>query len=96
MPVWADFGRSTSFIPTFVGTYEVLVENQEIDCTPKTTTKNYIVVYDMPAKSMRKTATDIKEVQQNEMQDTSKILRDGQLFIIHEGKEYNANGMRIR
>ena len=37
-----------------------------------------------------------EEVQQNEMQDTSKILRDGQLFIIHEGKEYNANGMRIR
>ena len=96
IPIEADFGRSTSFIPTFVGTYEVTVWNREKDCTPNTTTKNYIVVYDMPAKSMRKTATDIKEVQQNEMQDTSKILRNGQLYIIREGKEYNANGMRVR
>lgn len=91
-----DIGREISFIPIYVGTYEVSVENQAKDCTPNTTTKNYIVVYDMPAKSMRKTAAGIKDAQQDNQQSASKILRNGQLFIIHEGKEYNATGFRTR
>lgn len=91
-----DVGREISFIPIFVGTYEVSVVNRAKDCTPNTTTKNYIVVYDMPAKSMRKTAAGIKDAQQDNQQSASKILRNGQLFIIHEGKEYNATGFRTR
>ena len=50
----------------------------------------------MPAKSMRKAAAGIKDAQQDNQQSASKILRNGQLFIIHEGKEYNATGFRTR
>ena len=89
-------GRELSFTPTYVGTYEVSVENQEKTCTPNSTTKNYIVVYDMPAKSIRKTAADIKDAPQDKLQSTPKILREGQLYIIHDGNEYNANGSRVR
>ena len=37
-----------------------------------------------------------KDAQQDNQRSASKILRNGQLFIIHEGKEYNATGFRTR
>ena len=41
------------------------------------------------------TATGISDVQRDEVQCT-KILRDGQIVIIRQGAEYNAQGIRIK
>lgn len=41
------------------------------------------------------TATGIESVQPSEIR-IQKVLRDGQMIIIREGKEYNAQGMRLQ
>lgn len=41
------------------------------------------------------TATGIEQVQGDEVQST-KLLRDGQLIIIRNGVEYNANGQMLK
>ena len=41
------------------------------------------------------TATGIESVQPSEI-SIQKVLRDGQMIIIREGKEYNAQGMRLQ
>ena len=45
---------------------------------------------------IRKTPTDIEPVTGNPSPVTLKILRDGQLIIIKDGKEYNAQGFNIK
>ena len=54
----------------------------------------------MPGKRARiifgeQTATGISDVQSDQVQST-KVLRDGQLFIIRDGRTYNAQGMLVK
>ena len=52
--------------------------------------------YGMPARfNEEQVATSIGNVQGDKVQST-KVLRDGQLIIIRNGVEYNANGMMVK
>lgn len=93
---WTYSGRTITFVPIYVGTYEVTLENHEKDCNINTMTKTYHIGYNMPAKSIKKTSTSVEDISHNEQPKSTKLLRDGQMYIIHENKEYNANGVRIR
>ena len=63
------------------------------------------LIYDAPAGSNSAPArfvfkheqntTDIENVQSDKVQCT-KVIRDGQLIIIKDGKEYNAQGQKLR
>ena len=55
------------------------------------------LIHGMPARFVKidDTITGVENVQGDKVQST-KVLRDGQLIIIRNGVEYNANGMMVK
>lgn len=95
---WTFTGRTITFQPVSVGTYEVTVENKIKQCGDTITTKTYSVEYGFPAKGNGKVNRRLvmEESQQQEPVSTIKFIHNGQLYIEHQGKIYNAKGEVIR
>lgn len=89
-------GRTFSFTPVTMGTYEIRVTNEGKLCGSNSTTNNYVVVNNAPSKAKGM----VLKYQFPEDSCTNafpqKLLRDGQLIIEKNDKLYNAQGMLIK
>ena len=90
-------GREITYTFGSVGLYDITVTNAENLCGNQTATRNIVVsnffpgYFDAPSKSLIQ-----GEMDQPQKQETQKILRDGQLYILQDDRVYNAEGALIK
>lgn len=91
-------GRSTDGNHTAVGfrartTADFKVLGETMNFADKTNWYSVIAAIDSEGQ---KVVTGIDEVPTDRIQTTTKVFRDGQLYIIHDGKTYNIMGVNVK
>ena len=79
-------GRSFIMQPTWQVTYRITAVNKGKTCGNNTSSKTYIVVNNSPSKAKGNKQSSA----------ATKLFRDGQLYIIKDGKMYNSSGVPIK
>lgn len=89
-------GSVLLYLLDFTGDFDITVTNTENSCGNASTTLEFTGVSSKNTSPKRHSLPSTNDIVDTPQSSTCKILRDGQLYILHNDYIYNANGVLIK